>query len=106
MARPFELLASVLPKPLRDRYETLRRDVAMVGNTLFGSGPSPLVARDSSVGIGAFAPRHVHQRRPPDRSELLAPRALAVVDVVRETPDASSFVLTDPSGRPIDFIAG
>jgi ferredoxin-NADP reductase len=29
-----------------------------------------------------------------------------VVDVVRETTEATSFVLTDPTGRAIDFVAG
>ncbi len=73
----------------------LRRDLAAILGNLLGRHPSPLIDRTKA----RRAPVRAH-------SSAIAPRPLRVVDVVRETSSATSIVLEDPTGRPIEFVPG
>lgn len=70
----------------------LRLDVATVVSSLLGRGPSPFVTR---------RPRHTAR---PARAATLG-RPLRVDEVIRETDDTVSLVLSDPAG-PLLFTAG
>ena len=83
---------------LLDRFEALRRDAAMVFRDLAGKPPPPLVQRQAGVR------RWSEPQRPP--AGLLAPRPLRVERVVRETADAVSLHVADPSGAPLSFSPG
>jgi ferredoxin-NADP reductase len=89
-------VAELLPRGLAERYGTLKRDVAMLGATLAGRPPPPLVPRpprSSPVPVVAPVPG-------------LHSRTLRVERVVRETADAVTLVLGDPTGAPITFLPG
>lgn len=89
---------SRLPRGLSRRVRSAQRDLSMLGNRLiFGKSPAPIIPRrerpDGDV---------LHLTRPaPSLS-----RTVAVVDVVRETPDAVSLYLTELDGSPIAFESG
>lgn len=83
-----------LARALGQRLDALRRDAAMVRRSLVGSPPSPFVSRKPSV----------HTER--EASAALAPRSMRVARVVRETADAVTLVLEDPTGAPVRFVAG
>jgi len=73
----------------------LRRDLAAILGSLLGRHPSPLIDRAKA------------RREPaPSRASAIAPRPLRVVEVVRETADATSLLLEDPTGRAIEFVPG
>lgn len=80
-----------LPESVRSRLTGLRRDLHVVLEGLAGRHPPPLVTR-TQVRTARPAP--------------LAPRSLRVREVVRETADALTLVLEDPSGAPIAFVPG
>nr|WP_225937595.1 ferredoxin--NADP reductase [Myxococcus sp. RHSTA-1-4] len=70
----------------------------MLGATVLGRHPPPLVARRSRPGpLSSVAPAPVPG---------LHSRTLRVERVVRETTDAVTLVLGDPSGAPITFQPG
>jgi ferredoxin-NADP reductase len=69
------------------RLRSLRRDLAAVAAT-FTARPRPPVAPTSSP------------------ASSLAPRHLRIARIVRETADAVSLVLEDPTGAPIPFSPG
>lgn len=82
---------------LRARLDTLRRDLRAVADGLRGKKPPPF-ARRAPLG------RHHHTIAP--SQEVLAPRSLRVDRVVRETPDAVTLHLVDPTGAPFSFLPG
>ena len=84
-------LGALVPGPLREPLASLRRDLHVVLEGLAGRHPSPLL------------PRRPHGPAP---SAGPAPRTLRVERVVRETADAVTLWLRDPSGAPIQFVAG
>lgn len=88
LARRF---GALVPGPLREPLASLRRDLHVVLEGLAGRHPSPLL------------PRRPHG---PAASAGPAPRTLRVERVVRETADAVTLWLRDPSGAPIPFVAG
>jgi ring-1,2-phenylacetyl-CoA epoxidase subunit PaaE len=88
---------SALPRAWVESIAQLRRDAATVARGLAGRAPSPLIARPPAnyVDDGARA-----------YGTLLAPRTLRIARVVRETADAVSLVLEDPTGGEIAFRPG
>ncbi|HRI55175.1 MAG TPA: FAD-binding oxidoreductase, partial [Pseudomonadota bacterium] len=90
-------LGALVPGPLREPLASLRRDLHVVLEGLAGRHPSPLL------------PRRPHGPAPsggPAANAGPAPRTLRVERVVRETADAVTLWLRDPSGAPIPFVAG
>jgi ferredoxin-NADP reductase len=101
--KPIEHL---VPRALVAKYRSARRDLRMLLGSLAGRNPPPLVPRpDSPPGApqGDAAPQRVADSA--HRTVQLA-RTLRVCEVRRETRDAVSLVLEDPSGRSIDFVPG
>jgi ring-1,2-phenylacetyl-CoA epoxidase subunit PaaE len=88
----------LLPRPLAERYLTIRRDVRMVSNALQGKRPPPFHRREAAALRGG--------RTPAPAATLLAPRAVRVVKVVRETKDAVTLFFEDPTGAPFRFSPG
>jgi len=86
----------LLPKSVAARFGVLEDDVRMIVAGLSGRTPPPFTRRE---------PLARHLSAMPAR-ELLATRTLRVVRVTRETPDAVSVCLADPTGRRISFIPG
>lgn len=90
-------LVAVLPKFIASRLEVLQDDVRMIVGGWSGQTPPPFMRREPLA-------RHVHAR--PASRDLLATRTLHVARVTRETPDAVSVHLVDPTGRRIAFVPG
>ena len=80
-----------LPESVRSRLTGLRRDLHVVLEGLAGRHPPPLVTRTQVRTT---------------RAAMLAPRCLRIREVIRETADALTLVLEDPSGAPIAFVPG
>lgn len=88
-----------LPKSMASRLTDLRDDVQMFMAGLSGRTPPPFTKREPLA-------RHLLATPAPAVRDLLATRTLRVERVVRETPDAVSLYLKDPTGRRISFIPG
>lgn len=88
-----------MPKAVASRVETLRDDVRMVVTGLSGQTPPPFVTRKPLA-------RHLLATPASSTRDLLATRTVHVTRVVRETPDAVSLYLADPTGRRIAFVPG
>ena len=71
-----------LPRLVRERWDMTKRDLRMVSLLLQGKHPAPLIPLVQSDVVRL----------------ALQPRALRVREVIHETPDAVTLVLTDPSG--------
>ncbi len=69
------------------RLRSLRRDLAAVAATFGARPPAPVVKTTAPVSS-------------------LTPRRLRIARIVRETADAVSLVLEDPTGAPIPFAPG
>ncbi|MFO0577994.1 MAG: ferredoxin--NADP reductase [Polyangia bacterium] len=80
-----------LPESVRSRLTGLRRDLHVVLEGLAGRHPPPLVPRTQVRTT---------------RAASLAPRSLRIREVIRETADALTLLLEDPSGAPIAFVPG
>jgi ring-1,2-phenylacetyl-CoA epoxidase subunit PaaE len=94
------VLASRLSRSWSATLDQVRRDVTMLKRRLSGDGPPPVLrdraARSSSVDVAEvvdLAPRALAAVPAPS----LAERELVVRRVVRETADATTLVLADPS---------
>ncbi|MEZ4315155.1 MAG: ferredoxin--NADP reductase [Polyangiaceae bacterium] len=92
-------LASGPREGLVELFQTVRRDVVTVARDLFGERPSPVARREPLA-------RHLLSDPLPSTGDLLAHRSLRVARVVRETEDAVSLHLEDPTGRAIEFAPG
>lgn len=90
---------ALLPKNIASRLEFVRDDVRMIIAGLSGRTPPPFTSRTPLA-------RHLLATPAPSTHELLATRKLQVCRVTRETPDAVSLHLIDPTGRRISFIPG
>lgn len=91
-------VAELLPRALAERYDGLRRDLAMLGAAFTGRTPPPLVARrPRPARLSVVSPAPVPG---------LPSRTLRVERVVRETAGAVTLVLGDPAGAPITFLPG
>ncbi|MFW6049634.1 MAG: 2Fe-2S iron-sulfur cluster-binding protein [Myxococcota bacterium] len=86
-------LRDLLPRAARPHLEQALRDAGMVLRGLQGRGPAPLVQRP---------PR---RDGAPQRTALTA-RGVRIARVVRETPDAVSLYLDDPTGGLDSFTPG
>jgi ring-1,2-phenylacetyl-CoA epoxidase subunit PaaE len=73
----------------------LRRDLAAVAASLVGRAPAPVATTTPPAKARAAAPPASHAARP-----------VRVAHVVRETPDAVTLVLEDPTGAHIRFAPG
>jgi len=88
----------VLPRGLAERMRAARRDAEMLGNRLIrGKTPPPLIERPRAAEADVVSL--------PRKAPNLA-RAVHVVDVVRETDNATSIYLTEEDGSPIEFEPG
>lgn len=92
-------LAAILPKSLAARFDALEDDVRMIVAGLSGRTPPPFTRREPLA-------RHLLATPATPARDLLATKTLRVVRVTRETPDAVSVHLVDPTGRRISFIPG
>ena len=94
-------LASSLLSPVAERYAAFRRDVRTILRDLSGDRPPPFSVR-------VPLPRHLLDggAAAPAAASLLAPRALRVERIERQTADAVAIHLADPSGAPIAFEPG
>jgi ring-1,2-phenylacetyl-CoA epoxidase subunit PaaE len=90
---------ALLPKSVVSRLLDLRDDVQMFVAGLSGHTPAPFTKREPLA-------RHLLATPAPTARELLATRSLRVERVVRETAEAVSLVLKDPTGRRISFVPG
>ncbi len=89
--RPSRFL-SLLPRALHQRVDSLRRDLNVLVDGLAGRHPAPVAERPA---------------RPASVTTLaLTPRLLLIDRVVRQTADAVTLWLRDPSGAPLPFVAG
>lgn len=79
-----------MPRPWLDGYATMRRDVRTVALGLLGQSLPPLVTRPQRRRLAA----------------AIVGRELRIARVVRETPDAVTLDLVDPTGAPIAYEAG
>lgn len=107
--RAIDPIVEVLPRRLGDRYLTLRRDLAMVAGELRGERAPALVPRSDETrrgGATRSGAAPVGTRYGAPSAAVRAERVLRVVRVRKETADASTFELADPSGAPIRFEAG
>ncbi len=79
---------------LFDRLRSLRRDLTAVAATLGARPASPVASPSSSPVAKTSSP------------SSLTPRRLRIARIVRETSDAVSLVLEDPTGAPVPFAPG
>ena len=86
-------VAELLPGALAERYGAWKRDLAMLAASLAGRSAPPRVRRGPKPVTSAAAPG-------------LQGRTLRVERVARETADAVTLVLGDPTGAPIHFLPG
>lgn len=91
--------AALLPKSVASRFETLEDDVRMIVAGLSGRMAPSFTLREPLA-------RHFLATPVASTRDLLATRTLRVVRVSRETPDAISLHLVDPTERRISFIPG
>ncbi len=77
---------------LRGRFDALRRDLRMVIGELRGDSPSPLVTRKP--------------RAYPRSATAAAARPMVVRELRRETADATTLVLADPTGAVVTWVPG
>jgi ferredoxin-NADP reductase len=76
-------------------FSQLKRDMRSLVQGLLGDKSAPAEQRGAGKAAASGKPIARH-----------GGRVLSVRDVVRETDDAVSLVLADPSGAPIPFVAG
>ncbi len=81
-------LAKLLPRSLQPRLEQLRRDVRTVVADLRGQRAPTWAARSGA-------------RYPSATATAIATREVVVTEVIRETADAISMILSDPGGGPL-----
>ena len=86
----------VLPRFITSRLEVIADDVRMIVGGWSGHTPPPFLRRE---------PLARHVLATPAR-DVLVTRKLKVCRVIRETPDAVSLFLVDPTGQRISFIPG
>ncbi len=96
----------LLPRSFRFAAEQIRRDVSMLARRASGKHSPPFTRRQPNSPALAVRRATEDALLSARRAEVLAPRTLRVARVVRETPDAITLVLEDPSGAPIHFAAG
>ncbi len=92
-------LTALLPKFVSARLDVLMRDVQTVMAGLAGHNPPTFSVRKPLA-------RHLMAMPAPSARDLLATRKLLVARVTRETRNAISVFLIDPTGRKIAFVPG
>jgi len=96
----FDRLLQPRPFDLPGRLAQLRRDVVAIAALARGRHASPTIARARKTHERSYA------REPAISGATASARELIVLDVRRETADAISLVLGDPTGAPIPFRPG
>jgi ring-1,2-phenylacetyl-CoA epoxidase subunit PaaE len=100
-------ITQFLPRALRQRLAGWERDLHMLKEGLAGRQPTPVELRPrrnrSAAGAGAVSGIGTSATT---SATALKPRTLRVCEVVRETSDAVTLHLVDPSGAPFAFEAG
>lgn len=90
-------IGAAMPRAVQARIAEARRDLGMIVAGLQGRRRPPFEWRAGRLG----------QPQPgPGAAAVLSPRLLRVRTVVRETADAVSIELEDPSGAPLGFVPG
>ena len=82
------------------RLATLARDLTMLARGLTGRTPPPLVARAPRPSRAEPAPA------PPLAAASTPTRTVVIDAITRETADAVSLTLRDPTGAPLPFTPG
>jgi ring-1,2-phenylacetyl-CoA epoxidase subunit PaaE len=107
------VLSALLPAPLAERVDAIRRDVRSMTSSLRGEPARVLVETPASApAVNAVETGAVETSAPPSSlaseapSRGVHPRRCVVREVRRETTDATTFVLEDPSGAPFHFAPG
>ncbi len=85
-----------LPKFITSRLEVIADDVRMIVGGWSGQAPRSFMTRE---------PLARHKLATPAR-DVLVTRKLRIARVIRETPDAVSLLLADPTGKRISFVPG
>ncbi|MBL8683041.1 MAG: ferredoxin--NADP reductase [Myxococcales bacterium] len=98
------IVSALLPASLAERYDAIRRDVRSMTRGVRGEKAPVTVDRKPSADTARAENPSQGASTEPARS--LQPRKMRVVEVRRETQDASSFVLEDPSGAAFSFAPG
>lgn len=98
----FDPIEVLLPRVLAARYGSVRRDVDMVVGRLRGRRPALFRSRGPLATEPSASPSPVRR----EDASALAVRRMRIDQLVRETPDALTLVLTDPSGAPVAFVPG
>lgn len=88
----------LLPATLRRHVESLERDIGSIVRRLDGRRPPSFSLRGGVAGGGL--------RAAPSEPRGLVLRRARIAEIVRETPDAVSIVLTDVEGRSFDHEPG
>jgi ring-1,2-phenylacetyl-CoA epoxidase subunit PaaE len=106
---PSTLVASFVklaPRNVRERLFTLRRDLQMVRSDLLGERPAPFALRPRPQTTHATDRARTKLAVVSPRATALAPRLVRVARINRETADAVSLELVDPTGAPFVFVPG
>lgn len=97
------VIANRLPRSWSAALDQLRRDMTMVSRRLGGVSAPPVVARTRPPSSSPARTEPADGRK---AKVDAAARTLEVARVVRETADAVTLVLRDPSGAAFDFLPG
>jgi ferredoxin-NADP reductase len=105
------VLDALLPKPLAERVDAVRRDVrAMTRPARNEKSPVvvPIRAQPAAAVVPIVAPAAAAAAVPlvDEPSRAVHPRTVRVLEARRETADATTFVLEDPSGAALSFHPG
>lgn len=95
------LVSRLLPSGLRPTVEQLRRDAHRFVDRMAGKEISPFVTRQPPPEADAA---NAHPHAPVN--DVLAPRPLDVLEVIRETADAVTLRLGNPDDTPFAVVPG
>lgn len=96
-------LGAAMPRAVQARIEAAQRDLGMIVAGLRGRRRPPFELR---AGRARQAEAQAQDWPTPGAAAVLSPRLLRVRAVIRETADAVSLELEDPSGAPLGFVPG
>jgi ring-1,2-phenylacetyl-CoA epoxidase subunit PaaE len=102
------IVSALLPRPLAERYDAIRRDVRTMTRSLRGER-TPVTTTLQKSPAFEQARDAVSEASPSsdvEPSRTMHPRTVRVLAVREETADARSFVLEDPTASPFTFVPG
>jgi ring-1,2-phenylacetyl-CoA epoxidase subunit PaaE len=104
------VLDALLPKPLAERVDAVRRDVRAMTRPARGEKTPvvvPIRAQPAAAVVPIVAaPAAAEIPVADEPSRAVHPRTVRVLEARRETADATTFVLEDPSGAALSFHPG